>query len=105
MFHDLKEFFLIPVQYFQHAGKQDYVAIGVGIIVAVLYFRLFFRDVSGFKDDINNAGKIPKLHRDYDRIDAKWSNGKIMFWIILSVGSGVLAYHQLPDWLPQWFPK
>jgi len=105
MLHSLKEFFSIPVQFFQQAGKLHYAAIGIGLLVAFLYFRLFFRDASGFSDDVDKAGKIPLLDRDYDFVEKKWSNNKIMIWILLSVGSGVLAYHQLPDWFPRWFPK
>ena len=105
MLHDLKEFYLILVHFFQRAGKQHYAAIGVGLLVAFLYFRIFFRDTSGFGEDVETAGKIPLVDRDYDYVESKWSYNKIIIWILLSVGSGVLAYYQLPDWFPRWFPK
>jgi hypothetical protein len=75
----------------------------VGLLVAILYFGLFFRGASGFKDDVNKAGKIPIVHRDYDYVESKWSNNKLWIWICLSAGSGVLAYYQLPDWFPRLF--
>jgi hypothetical protein len=28
---------------------------------------------------------------------------RISFWIILSIGSGFLAYYQLPEWFPHLF--
>ena len=100
MLDDLKTFVMIFVEFFVNADKRTYAAIGVGLIVAVLYFGLFFKGTSGFKDDVNKAGQIPIVHRDFDRVESKWSHYKLLFWIILSVSSGVLAYHQLPDWFP-----
>jgi hypothetical protein len=105
MLQSLKEFILIPIQFFQTATKLHYAAIGFGLVVAFLYFCIFFRDASGFGQDVAKANKIPLLDRDYDYIEKKWSHQKIMIWLALSVGSSVLAYHQLPDWFPQWFTK
>jgi hypothetical protein len=105
MLNDLKEVFSLPIQFFQYATKQHYAAIGVGLLVALLYFRIFFRGSSGFREDVGNALKIPLADPDYDPIDKQWSHNKIMFWIFISVSSGMLAYYQLPDWFPQWFPK
>jgi len=105
MLHDLIEFFLIPVQFFQRAGKQHYAAIGVGLFIAALYFGIFFRGVSGFVDDLEKSGKVPLVHKHYDHVEAKWSHSKVMIWICLSVGSGVLAFYQLPGWFPRWFPE
>jgi hypothetical protein len=105
MLHDLKEFLLIAVQFFQRAGKQQYAAMGVGLVVAFLYFRIFFGDASGFAEDVDKAGKIPIVDQDYDYVEKRWSKEKIMVWILLSLGSAVLAFYQLPDWFPTWFAK
>ena len=59
-----------------------------------MYFSVFFRGASGFREDVDKAGKIPVVDRDYDYVESKYSYTKIMIWILLSVGSGVLAYYQ-----------
>ncbi|MFZ1073476.1 MAG: hypothetical protein WAO21_08580 [Verrucomicrobiia bacterium] len=91
--------------FFANGTKLTYAAIGVGLLIAVLYFKLFFKDLSGFEDDAENASNIPMVDPDYDYVDSRWSNGKITIWILLSVGSGIIAYYQLPDWFPHLFQK
>jgi len=99
------EFFRIIYHFFKDATLLTYAAIGVGLVVAFLYFTIFFRDVSGFEDDVEKSNKIPILDADYDYVDSKWSGEKIWAWVLLSVGSGILAYYQLPDWFPHIFGK
>jgi len=99
------EFFRIIYHFFADGTKLTYAAIGVAVFVAFLYFGLFFRGVSGFEDDADKAGKIPIIDRDYDYVESKWSSEKIMIWILLSVGSGILAYYQLPDIFPHIFKR
>lgn len=103
MLKDDLEFFRIIYHFFADGTKLTYAAIGVSAFVAFLYFKLFFRDISEFKDDADKAGKIPIVDRDYDYVESKWSNGKITIWILLSVSSGIIAYYQLPDWFPHLF--
>jgi hypothetical protein len=99
------EFFRMIYHFFVDGTKLTYAAMGVAVVVAILYFGLFFRGFSGFKDDAEKAGKIPILDSDYDYVESKWSKEKIMIWILLSVGSGILAYYQLPEWFPHIFTK
>jgi hypothetical protein len=86
--------------FFADGSKQLYAAIGITLIVAFLYFKAFFRDVSGFQDDVDKAGKTPILDKDYDYVETQWSSDKILVWAAVSVGSGALAYYQLPKWFP-----
>ncbi len=102
---DNAEFLRMIYDFFAHGTKRTYAALGVGLIMAILYFRVFFRGASGFKGDVDEAGKLPLVNQDYDRLDTEWSKMKIMVWICFSVGCGALAYYQLPQWLPGVFGK
>ncbi len=86
-----------------HGTKLTYAAIGVGLLVAFFYFKIFFRDISGFQDDAEESGKEPLIDPDYDHINSQWSGMKITIWLMLSFGAGMLAYHQLPQWFPHLF--
>jgi len=103
MIPDLKDHLMRLVQILTSASKQTYAAIGFGLLVALLYFGIFFRRPGSFKEDVDNVGKIPILDRDYDYVDDEWSKLKIMIWIGLSVGAGFVAYYQLPHWFPGFF--
>ena len=104
---DLREHFVRMVQAVTSAPKLTYAAVGVAVFVALLYFKLFFGDRDGFRQDVRNSAKSPILDPilggDYDSVDSHWSNLKISIWILLSVGSGALAHHQLPGWFPNLF--
>lgn len=96
MLNDDLEFFKIIYRFFADGTKLTYAAIGISLFVAFLYFRIFFRDVAGFEEDVENtAGN--------DHVNSRWSNGKITVWLLLSVGCGIAAYYQLPQWFPHWF--
>jgi len=43
MFHDFIEFFRMIYDFFAHGTKLTYAAMGVGLVMAVLYFGIFFR--------------------------------------------------------------
>ncbi|MDR3457438.1 MAG: hypothetical protein P4N60_08330 [Verrucomicrobiae bacterium] len=103
MLKDELEFFRIIYRFFADGNRLTYAALGVGLFVAMLYFRIFFRDVDGFEDDVDKSERIPILDKNYDYIDSKWSSNKIMIWLLLSVGCGIAAYYQLPDWFPHIF--
>ena len=91
------------------ASRLTYASVGVGLLIALLYFKLFFRDSAGFTEDTENAAKAFWLRRwvfwypNSQYVDYKWSEMKVLIWIGLSVGSGILAYYQLPGWFPQVF--
>jgi hypothetical protein len=91
------------------ASKLTYASIGVGLFVAVLYFKLFFQDSAGFAEDAENTAEMlstPRWmfwSRRSNDIDCQWSELKIIAWLGISAGCGFLAYYQLPGWLPQVF--
>jgi hypothetical protein len=78
-------------------------AVGVGLVVAVVCFEMIFGGIGGFRQDIDNDAKIPLLDKDYDYVESRRSHNKISIWLLLSIGCGLLAYHQLPRWFPDLF--
>jgi len=97
---DDAEFLRVIYHFFADADRRTWAAIGCGLFVAFLYFRIFFRDVSGFEEDVDKSGKIPIVDEDYDYVDSKWSGIKIWIWFLISVIGGMAAYYQLPGWFP-----
>jgi len=91
--------------FFASGTRLTYAAIGVGVLVAFLYFGAFFRNIHGFVDDLDEAGKSSEFNFPSDKVNRGWSDGKITIWILLSVGSGFLAYCQLPQIFPHFFKK
>jgi hypothetical protein len=105
MFNNYTEFGRTIYDFLAHGTRLSYAAMGIGLITAILYFRIFFRNPSGFEDDLSNATKSPIRDKDYDYVDNQWSKDKILLWIIISVGCGILAYYQIPEWFPRLFGK
>lgn len=109
MIAEAKEHVVHLLQLVTTAPKLTYASIGVGLLVAFMYFKLFFKDSSGFAQDADNTAKIFWLRRwvfwyrnsQYD--DCRWSELKVFIWVGIAAGSGILAYYQLPDWFPQVF--
>jgi hypothetical protein len=88
------EFFRIIYRFFADADRLTWASIAVSVVTGYLYFRLFFPKRDGFNE-------IPD---DYtSRADFKWLELRMMMFILVSVGAGLLAYHQLPDWFPHAF--
>ena len=83
-------------RFFADADRLTWASIGVTVVVGFLYFRLFFPRRDGFDD----------LPDDYSTwIDYQWAKWKIIAFIMLSAGTGILAYHQLPGWFPHIFKR
>jgi len=91
--------------FFANGTRLTYAAIGVAVLVACLYFGAFFRNVSGFVDDLDQAAKSNEFNPFTNNVNSRWSKGKITIWILLSLGSGILAYYQLPVIFPHFFKK
>lgn len=104
-FQNLKEGLAILARYFQHAGRLDYASIAVGVIVGVLYCRIIFRPAPGFGENAGSAESTPMEYKRSAWAEYRLTRGKILLLLFLSVGSGIMAYHQLPGWFPQWFAK
>ncbi len=95
MFKADAEFFRMIYNFFAHGTKLTYAAMGVGLLLAVLYFRIIFKDFSGFQEALADCGGS----------FSKRISPQILFWMMISVGGGALAYYQLPEWFPHFFGK
>ncbi|HEV2331026.1 MAG TPA: hypothetical protein VGY56_19765 [Verrucomicrobiae bacterium] len=79
---------------FAQVTKLAWAAMGIGLVVAILYFKIFFKNWDDFQDAWSDFWR--GLFR-------RQLAGRISFWIIISAGSGMLAYYQLPEWFPHLF--
>jgi hypothetical protein len=68
-------------------------SVGVGLLVAAIYYRFFFGHWGGFND------------LSYYKEGYRWQFFKIRIWLAISAGSGVLAYFNLPGWFPSLFSQ
>jgi hypothetical protein len=89
-------FFGLFIVFFADADRLTWVSIGVTVIVGFFYFRLFFPRRDGFNDIPDDYAKGP---------DYEWLKLKVTMFILISAGTCVLAYYQLPDWFPHAFKK
>lgn len=93
MLKDDAEFFRMIYDFFAHGTRLTYAAMGVAILMAVLYFRIIFEDWDGFQDALNNSWNYRGM------------SPQLMLWLMISIGSGFLAYYQFPGWFPHIFGK
>jgi hypothetical protein len=118
MFDELRNGCVRLLHVLMSASKLTYASVGVGLLVAFLYFKIFFQDASQFEEDAKNTARLEYMRRRsyvpfgwltgwtnwfVDKTDYQWSELKIIIWIGLSVVCGVLAYYQLPEWFPNVF--
>jgi hypothetical protein len=85
-------------------SRQVWAAIGVGVFIAALFFKLIFGDFQGFVECIRywfQPDFVSFVRGEW--MEDKWGSLKLFVWIALSVGCGILAYYQLPGWLPGIF--
>ena len=93
------------LQWAESGSKLTYASLAVGLVVALILFRLFFKNLAGFVHCIgfslgsqtNNtvAAAQPGL--------SKWSRVKLLLGTLVPAGSGYAAYIFLPRWFPAFF--
>jgi len=89
-----------------HASRLHYAAVAVGGAFAVIFFKPFFRDFSGFWECIRYCLRCEFCSvLKGELVDKQWSELKLLVWLALSAGCGFLSYYQLPEWFPGMFPK
>jgi hypothetical protein len=96
MLKDDLEFFRMIYNFFVHGTRLTYAAMSIGLVMAILYFRIIFEDFDGFKEALADCGG-GLLNRNI--------SPQLCIWLMISVGCGVLAYYQLPGWFPHVFGK
>lgn len=90
------EFFRMIYRFFADADRLTWTSIAVAALAGFLYYRLFFPKRDGFNDIPADYASGP---------DYQWLKWKLIIFIMISAGAGVLAYHQLPDWFPNAFRR
>jgi hypothetical protein len=81
-----------------------WASFGVGVFIALLFFKIIFADFDGFIECVRywfQPNFMSALRGEWT--EDRWGSLKLFIWVALSVGCGVLAYHQLPDCLPGFF--
>jgi hypothetical protein len=96
MLKDDAEFFRMIYGFFAHGTRLTYAAMGVALLMAVLYFRIIFEDWEGFQEALNEG---------YTSLFGGTISPRLMLWLMISVGCGFLSYYQFPVWFPHIFGK
>jgi len=96
------------VELFTNASPRAWAAAGVGVLIAVLFFKIIIGDFDDFIECVRywfQRGLISDIISAVrgDQTEREWGSLKFFIWIALSVGCGILAYYQLPGWLPGIF--
>ena len=84
-------------------SKLTYISIAVGLLVALILFRVFFKNLAGFVHCIgfslgaqpNGAAAQPGLSRA--------SRLKLLVGTLLPAGTAYASYMFLPRWFPAFF--
>lgn len=93
---DKFEFFRIIYRFFADADRLTWISTGVAVVTGFLYFRFFFPKRDGFNQVPDDYTAGP---------DYQWLKWKVIMFILISAGAGVLAYYQLPEWFPRAFKR
>jgi hypothetical protein len=89
-----------------HPQVQIYAAAAVGLIIAVLLWKPFFRDGSGFWECVKYSLKPDWISWwQGEGMEDWWCSLKLGVWLFLSLGCGILALIQLPQMLPSLFGR
>jgi hypothetical protein len=92
----LKEFFLIPVDFFRQATGLTYASLGIAAVFGILYFLIMFRKRDGFDQH-------PTVDLE-EPMEFQWFKWKVIALVMICVFSYLATYHQLPGWFPSAFP-
>jgi hypothetical protein len=93
------------MQWAQSGSKLTYAAIGVGLFVALILFRLFFKHVPGFIHSVAfsvSTGKDPDLAKQPGLGSS--SRLKLLLSLVVPLASDYAAYVFLPRLFPTIFP-
>ena len=88
----------------ESGSKLTYASIAVGVLVGLILFRLFFKNLAGFVHCIGfSLGSEPEKGKPAKPGQSRWSRVKLLFGTLLPAGSGYAAYILLPRWFPAFF--
>ncbi len=100
----IKEQLANVLQWVQSGSKLTYASIGVGLIVGLIIFRLFFKHVPGLIHCVGfsvSTGKNPDVAAEPSLSSS--SRLKLLLGAILPPASGYAAYLLLPKYFPNIF--
>jgi hypothetical protein len=84
--------------------KLTYAAIGAGLLVFVILFRLFFKDIPGFVHCIGFSMSSQQNSAAAGQLGAsRWSRIKILLGTLAPAATGYAAYILLPKFFPTVF--
>jgi hypothetical protein len=86
------------VQWASSGTKLTYAAISIGLLLALVLYKLFFKDMGGLFHSIGfSVSSKGELGQD------KSSRYKLFFALIIPPAAAYGAYIMLPKWLPTVF--
>jgi hypothetical protein len=86
--------------------KLTYAAIGAGLVIFLILFKVFFKDVAGFIHCIGfsvGSSKGGPSGGPGQPAASRWSRIKLLLGALVPAGSGYAAYVFLPRFFPTVF--
>jgi hypothetical protein len=88
----------------ESGSKLTYVSIAVGVVVGLVLFRVFFKNLGGFVHCIGfSLGSQPSSAGPAQPGLSLWSRVKLLVGTLAPAGAGYAAYVFLPRWFPSFF--
>ncbi|MEY2428716.1 MAG: hypothetical protein QOJ40_1601 [Verrucomicrobiota bacterium] len=100
----IKEQLANVVQWAQSGSKLMYASIGVGVVVGLILFRLFFKHVPGLIHCVGfsvSTGKNPDVAAEPSLSSS--SRLKLLMASLIPPAAGYAAYLLLPKYFPNFF--
>jgi uncharacterized membrane protein YgdD (TMEM256/DUF423 family) len=92
------------LQWAESGSKLTYASIAIGVVVGLILFRVFFKNIAGFFHCIGfSLGSQPNAVAGAQPGLSRWSRMKLLVGTLLPAGSGYAAYILLPRWFPAFF--
>jgi hypothetical protein len=93
------------MQWAASGTKLTYAAISAGLLLALILFRMFFKDLPGFVHSIGfSISSNPRSGAAGQAAQTKGSRVKLLLALALPVAAGYAAYVYLPKLFPTVFP-
>jgi uncharacterized membrane protein YgdD (TMEM256/DUF423 family) len=100
----IKDYLSNALQWAESGSKLTYASIAIGLLVGLILFRLFFKNIAGFFHCIGFClGSTPNASGAAQPGLSRWSRLKLLAGTLLPAGSGYAAYILLPRWFPALF--
>ncbi|HEV2208184.1 MAG TPA: hypothetical protein VG167_05375 [Verrucomicrobiae bacterium] len=100
----IKEQLTHALHWAQGGSRLMYISITVGVLVGLVLFRIFFKNIAGFVHCIAFSLGAPQNSTVAAQPGlSRWSRLKLFLGTVLPAGSGYAAYFFLPRWFPTFF--